>query len=196
MKRQALQSPVPGKQPAELPKEPNVSEGWFRYVGSDKAPRNGAYNRILTPYGTYRVYFVQAELVFGLTLAGLVDELSDEIFPIFFPMIVIGLLITWNTVQTALRPLQRASDEAAAISMDRPDSRVSTDRLPAEIIPLVTAINKAIGRPQTALAQQRRFSANAAHQLRTPLHEGTGRASTRRRSHDTSRQPAPDRRPP
>ena len=165
----AVVGPGQATPPAELPKEPNVSEGWFRYVGSDKVPRNGAFNRVITPYGTYRVYFVQAESVFGLTLAGLEDELSDEIFPIFFPMIVIGLLVTWNTVRTALRPLQRASDEAAAISMDRPDSRVSTDRLPAEILPLVTAINKAIGRLQAALAQQRRFSANAAHQLRTPL---------------------------
>jgi two-component system OmpR family sensor kinase len=165
----AVAGPGQTTPPAELPKEPNVSEGWFRYVGSDKVPRNGAFNRVITPYGTYRVYFVQAESVFGLTLAGLEDELSDEIFPVFFPMIVIGLLVTWNTVRAALRPLQHASDEAAAISMDRPDSRVSTDRLPAEILPLVTAINKAIGRLQAALAQQRRFSANAAHQLRTPL---------------------------
>jgi signal transduction histidine kinase len=161
--------PGQGTPPADLPKEPNVSEGWFRYVGSDNVPRNGAFNRVITPHGAYRVYFVQAESVFGLTFAGLQDELNDEIFPVFFPMIVIGLLVTWNTVRTALRPLQRASDEAAAISMDRPDSRLPTDRLPAEILPLVTAINKAIGRLQAALAQQRRFSANAAHQLRTPL---------------------------
>jgi signal transduction histidine kinase len=165
----AVAGPGQATPPAELPKEPNVSEGWFRYVGSDKVPRNGAFNRVITPYGAYRVYFVQTESVFGLTFAGLQDELSDEIFPVFFPMIVIGLLVTWNTVRTALRPLQRASDEAAAISMDRPDSRVSANRLPAEILPLVTAINKAIGRLQAALAQQRRFSANAAHQLRTPL---------------------------
>jgi hypothetical protein len=126
--------PGQGTPPAELPKEPNVSEGWFRYVGSDNVPRNGAFNRVITPHGAYRVYFVQAESVFGLTFAGLQDELNDEIFPVFFPMIVIGLLVTWNTVRTALRPLQRASDEAAAISMDRPDSRLPTDRLPAEII--------------------------------------------------------------
>ena len=165
----AVVGPRQATVPAELPKESNVSEGWFRYVGSDNVPRNGAFNRVITPYGTYRVYFVQVESVFGLTIAGLKEELSDEIFPVFFPMIVVGLLVTWNTVRTALRPLQRASDEAVAISMDRPDSRVSTDRLPSEILPLVTAINKAIGRLQAALAQQRRFSANAAHQLRTPL---------------------------
>ncbi len=165
----AVAGPGQATPPAELPKEPNVSEGWFRYVGSDNLPRNGTFNRVITPHGAYRVYFVQVESVFGLTFAGLKDELNDEIFPVFFPMIVVGLLVTWNTVRTALRPLRRASDEAAAISMDRPDSRVSADRLPAEILPLVTAINKAIGRLQAALAQQRRFSANAAHQLRTPL---------------------------
>ncbi|WOJ91828.1 HAMP domain-containing sensor histidine kinase (plasmid) [Methylocapsa polymorpha] len=165
----AVVCPGQAMPPAELPKEPNVSEGWFRYVGSDNVPRNGAFKRVITPYGSYRVYFVQVESVFGLTLAGLEDELHDEIFPVFLPMMIVGLLVTWNTVRRALRPLQRASDEAATISMDRPNSRVSTDRLPAEILPLVTAINKAIGRLQAALAQQRRFSANAAHQLRTPL---------------------------
>jgi signal transduction histidine kinase len=155
--------------PAELPKEPSVSEGWFRYVGLDNVPRNGVFNRVVTPYGAYRVYFVEVESAFGVTIAGLKEELSNEIFPVFLPMIIIGLLVTWRTVRTALWPLRRASDEAATISMDRPDGRVSVDRLPAEILPLVTAINKAICRLQAALAQQRRFSANAAHQLRTPL---------------------------
>lgn len=165
----AVVNPGQGSPPAELPKEPNVSEGWFRYVGSDNVQRNGAFTRLNTPDGVYRVYFVQAESVLGLTFMGLKDELEDEIFPVFFPMIAIGLLVTWNTIRTALRPLNRASEEAAAISMDSPGSRVSTAHLPAEILPLVTAINKAISRLQTALAQQRRFSTNAAHQLRTPL---------------------------
>jgi len=155
--------------PAQLPKESNVTEGWFRFAGADKLPRNGVFNRVETPFGAYRVYFVQAETPVGFTLLGVKEELRSEIIPVFLPMAFIGLLATWNTVRRALRPLQRASTEAAAISMDCPESRVSTDHLPIEILPLVTAVNKAIGRLQAALAQQRRFSANAAHQLRTPL---------------------------
>jgi two-component system, OmpR family, sensor kinase len=155
--------------PAELPKEPNVSEGWFRFAGADNVPRNGVFNRVMTRYGTYLVYFVQAESPLGFTLAGVEEELKSEIVPVFLPMAIIGLLVTWNTVRRVLRPLQRASAEAAAISMDCPYSRVSTNHLPIEILPLVTAVNEAIGRLQAALSQQKRFSANAAHQLRTPL---------------------------
>lgn len=158
-----------GTPPAEISERPNLSEGWFRYIGADKVTRHGVFNWVKTPYGVFRVFFVETESAMGLPLEGLEDELGDEILPVFLPMMALGLLLTWNTVRTALRPLKRVSDEAQAISMERPDRRLSTDRLPAEILPLVNAVNTAIARLQSAIAQQRRFSANAAHQLRTPL---------------------------
>jgi len=46
---------------------------------------------------------------------------------------------------------------------------IPTEAAPVEIRPLISAMNDLVQRLQSALAQQRRFVADAAHELRTPL---------------------------
>jgi hypothetical protein len=58
---------------------------------------------------------------------------------------------------------------AGAIRPGAPLPRLSDGALPAELVPLVTAFDDAAARLDGALAGQRRFTANAAHELRTPL---------------------------
>lgn len=105
----------------------------------------------------------------GLALSGLADEFSEEILPTFGPAMVLALLVAWLTIRGALRPLARASAEAAAVAAGTPGLRVSLEGLPGEVVPLVRAVNQAFAALEAAVAVESRFTADAAHQMRTPL---------------------------
>jgi len=85
------------------------------------------------------------------------------------PPIVASLLIVAIVARRGLVPLRRAAEEAARIDLDSLAQRLPEGGMPAEIMPLVTAINGALARLDAGVARQRRFAANAAHELRTPI---------------------------
>ncbi len=78
------------------------------------------------------------------------------------------LLLIWLVSGWSLAPLRRASQEAAAVGPGR-EARISPDGMPSEIRPLILAFNGALDRLAAAYALEQRFTADAAHELRTPL---------------------------
>jgi signal transduction histidine kinase len=83
--------------------------------------------------------------------------------------VVTSVVAAFVAVRQGLKPLRATVDEAARIDMSSLGQRLATGGVPIEITPLVDAVNEALTRLAAGVARQRRFTANAAHELRTPL---------------------------
>jgi signal transduction histidine kinase len=79
------------------------------------------------------------------------------------------LIATPMVVRNALAGLDEAAQQAEEINIDRRGTRLPIETVPAEIAPLVRAVNEALGRLDEGYERDRRFLADAAHELRTPI---------------------------
>jgi two-component system sensor histidine kinase QseC len=87
--------------------------------------------------------------------------------PVLVSLPIIGLII-WFGIEFAMRPLYRIANEVAVRETDHLDP-VDARLVPDEAKPLVHSLNTLLIRVQKAFESERRFTADAAHELRTPL---------------------------
>jgi two-component system sensor histidine kinase QseC len=99
-------------------------------------------------------------------------EIAGEIaFGTMVPLLLalpLLALFVWLVVNWASRGLTRASQEIGARAPDHL-TPIRLDRVPREIQGLVGAVNDLLQRLDVALLRERRFTADAAHELRTPV---------------------------
>lgn len=81
----------------------------------------------------------------------------------------VSAYLAYRTVRISFEPVEQAARLAKKISPGRRDIRIELARLPSEVVPLAEAINTALERLEKVLAAQKRFTADAAHELLTPI---------------------------
>ncbi len=100
------------------------------------------------------------------------DELARGIAgnllkPLLFSLPLLALLL-WVAVARGLRPLVRLTGEVA---LREPDNLAPLDAgaVPREVMPLIERLNSLFARIDASIQKERRFTADAAHELRTPV---------------------------
>jgi two-component system sensor histidine kinase TctE len=85
-----------------------------------------------------------------------------------FVILPLAVLLVWLALVQAIKPLNQLEDRIRA---RKPDdlSPIDSQIVPLEVAPLVSSVNDLLMRLKDSIATQKRFLADAAHQLKTPL---------------------------
>ncbi|SFN76136.1 Signal transduction histidine kinase [Thioclava dalianensis] len=97
------------------------------------------------------------------------NEIVQHVALPLIPLSVLMLLFNIVAVRRVLRPLRRAESEVDALDPENGLTRLSEPPSPREVVTLVSAVNRALDRLEATMGTLRLFTANAAHELRTPL---------------------------
>ncbi len=81
----------------------------------------------------------------------------------------LSLLIAAVVVRHGLAPLNAIAAQIEAIRADDLTARIDAEHAPSEIAPIKDRLNDLLSRLQASFQREQRFTADVAHELRTPL---------------------------
>jgi two-component system heavy metal sensor histidine kinase CusS len=109
------------------------------------------------------------------------DEQVERNFALLFIAVLFGgvvasALIAIIVTQRGLRPLRQMTESLGRIGPDQLKQRIGSTGWPRELQPLVTAFDEMLKRLDDSFTRLSQFSADLAHELRTPIANMLGEA--------------------
>lgn len=114
----------------------------------------------------------------NLVVAKTRREIDDTLRLLLGGMLITGLgaafgatLLVRVALSSGLKPLEVVGEQAAAIDAESLQQRFPTEELPEELRSIATRLNDLMARLEAGFERERRFGADLAHELRTPVAE-------------------------
>ncbi len=138
------------------------------------------YNRHRIDHQKYHILWSKFETendsVYVLEAAASVEDVFDELNRLFYLFIIIipaGLIVTgfaaYFISKAAFKPVNQMAETARNISGENLDKRLDLPKAKDEVRALGETLNEMIERIDNAFKSQKRFVANASHEIKTPL---------------------------
>jgi len=99
------------------------------------------------------------------------EALRESSVALLWPLLALipaSVMLVQFVVRRALRPIAHLRDEIATKDSGNM-AAIDADPLPRELLPIARSVNLLLGRLRAALEAEREFTANSAHELRTPI---------------------------
>ena len=95
-------------------------------------------------------------------------EVAAKLVPVLILLVLLIGALLMAALRRGLGPLRATADHIGALTAQSLEP-ISASEVPRELHPMIHAINRLMQRLSEAFALQRRFVADAAHELRTPI---------------------------
>lgn len=143
--------------------------------------------RVFTTWDLEREYLIEVGEDHSVREAIARRVALNALLPLAAGLPVLAVLIWWS-IGRALRPLADLGDQLAA--RDPLELRPVGLEVPAETLPLVRRLNELFGRIRRATELERRFTADASHELRKPVAAVRAQAEVARTTPDPATRDA------
>lgn len=115
------------------------------------------------------------EELYFMTIAPL-DEIQNQekntalafLLVTIISAVLCGIAAAWISAK-AVKPMHMLSQDIANIDAHQLDQRISLDRMPKELHPIIQALNTSLENLANSFAREKQLTADLAHELRTPL---------------------------
>lgn len=126
--------------------------------GKGKGRKNSGVSITVLAVETAPVRETLDSVIGGLSIVGL-------------GLLCAAVLLVRLGIDRGLQPLARLARQTGNFDAQSLDARFEGDGAPAELQPVYTQLNNLIDRLETSFERERRFNADLAHELRTPVAE-------------------------
>ncbi|MEO0509274.1 MAG: ATP-binding protein [Verrucomicrobiota bacterium] len=147
-----------------------------RNAPEDRAKAEMTKQNMSRTIGNYREYVHVDPRGYTLILGQPLDKLNSQLMNLRLKLLAIGIALVcfgfgigWLLAGQALKPIRSISRTAAQIADGDLSQRIDSTETESELGQLVQVLNTTFSKLDASFEQQVRFTADASHELRTPI---------------------------